>query len=273
VRLARLHERHAAGLEELLLDDPIVNLFLLGYMDAVPLHRAHWHGALDGDRVVGVALVIPGRLLVPWCPDPEVARRIGALLRRRYRASMMVGPREACDALWSTWAPDVVPLRWHDQRLLVCDSPVVGEPLEGFRRARPEEAAEIARLSAAMEEEDIGRRPLEEDPTGFLAVVARRIEHGQTWVVERDRHLVFCIHVGTTTGWGVQVGGTYVPPSHRGRGLAKAGMAELGRRLLARHPRITLHVNAANLPAMGAYLATNYQEHALFRLVTVGRTT
>lgn len=261
------------ALEELLLGEPETNLFLLGYMDAVPVHHAHWYGAVQGERVVAAVLVVPGRLAVPFAPDPSHAARLGALLQGRHRPSMMVGPREACDAFWWAWAPGTPIARWNDQRLLVCHEAPPGGPVPGFRRARPDELAEVIRLSAAMECEDIGRRPLDEDAVGFAAVVQRRIEHGQTWILERERRIAFLINVGTSTTWGVQVGGTYVPPDLRGRGLAREGMTEMVRRLRARHPVVTLHVNAANTPAMRTYQATGFREHALFRLILVGETS
>ncbi len=250
--------------------DPISNLFLIGCQHTLPLQRSHWYGVEEGERVVAVVLVVPGRLVVPFASDPALARELGReLTRRGHRPCMLVGPREAADALWSAWAPSVQPVRWHDQRLMVCDAPLDGESVEGFRRARAEDAPTVWRLSAAMETEDIGRRPLEDDPMGFVANVRRRIEEGHTWVIERNGEIVFLIHVGTVTSFGVQVGGTYVTPAARGQGLAKAGMQELGRRLLTRHPCITLHVHDRNTPAVRAYLASGYRDHAPFRLVTV----
>lgn len=271
MHVVRLTEAHGAALEELLLLDPPVNLFLLGYLDAVPVPRAWWYGALDGDRVVAAALLVPGRLVVPFSPDPAHATALGRALGRRHRPCMMVGPRAACDALWAPWGRGARIDRWHDQRLYVCDTHALPErdPLPGFRRAHPDDFAEVLDQAAAMEVEDIGRFRLDDDPDGFREGVRRRIQQGQTWVVERDGALVFQIHVGTETAFGCQVGGTYVPPAHRGQGLATAGMLELGRRLRRRHKRITLHVNEANAPAVRVYERSGYRPHAPFRLVTL----
>ena len=62
------------GLRTLLERDPVVNLFLLGFLAAHPLERAWWVGACEGDRVMACLLIIPGRLAVPYCPDPAMAR-------------------------------------------------------------------------------------------------------------------------------------------------------------------------------------------------------
>lgn len=256
-------------MEELLLADPLVNMFLLGYMDAVPIPRAYWYGAVDGDHVRGLVLVVPGRLAVPWAPDLDDAARIGALLSRRHRPSMVVGPREASDAMWGTWAPDADVDRWHDQRLYVCEQAPEGDPLPGFRHALHRETPLIAQRSAAMEREDIGSHAMEIDPEGYLDVVRRRIERGQTWVWERDGELIFQINVGTVTTWGIQVGGTYVPDALRGQGIATAGMIELVRRLVPKHRSVTLHVNEANLGAVRAYERSGFTPHVPYRLITL----
>ena len=75
MRVARLTERHTAAIQALLLDDPLVNLFLLGYVEAVGVHRAYWYGVLDGEAVRALVLLVPGRLMVPWAPDPDDARQ------------------------------------------------------------------------------------------------------------------------------------------------------------------------------------------------------
>lgn len=270
MKVVRLTDRHAPAIEERLLEAPSVNLFLLGYLDAVPIARSTWYGVTDGDHVGGVVLLVPGRLAVPWSVDPDHARALGATLRGRHAPCMMVGPREACDALWSAWADASTPLdRWHDQRLYVCERALPSEPLAGFRRAHLGDLDVLVAQSAAMEWEDVGRRVLARDPVGYRAIVQRRVESGQTWVVERQGALLFQINVGTVTRWGVQVGGTFVPPEHRGQGMATAGMTELCRRLLLRHRAVTLHVHEANTAAVRAYERAGFVRDAAYRLATL----
>lgn len=266
IKPVRLTERHSPALEELLLADPLINLFLLGYLDAVPIGRTHWYGVLDGDQLRAAIVVITGRLAVPWAPDPEHAEALGNVLRRRHRPTMMVGPREHTDIVWEQWGHDTPVDRWHDQRLYVCRAPQEGAPVPGFRRAVVQEWQRIAVHAAAMEAEDLGREP---DPSAFEATIKRRIERGTTWVMEQDGELVFQINVGTSTAFGAQVGGTFVPPAHRGQGIATRGMRELGRRLLPRQRTLTLHVNEANLPAVRAYERSGYRAYAPYRLLTL----
>ena len=269
MRVERLTTWHEAAVEELLLTDPVQNLFLLGFLDSRVLDRAHWYGALRDDRVVALAMVLHGKLCVPYALEPGACSLIGAHLRPRHPPCMLVGPREACDRLWQAWAPDATVDRRYDQRLYVCREEPAGPRIAGFRPARMSEWRVIAMQSGLMEEEDLGRNPQLDDPELHARVVRDRIQSGRTWVWERDMRLVFQINVGTQTHWGCQVGGTYVPPDLRGQGLAARGMRELCRVLVARHGLVTLHVNEANTPAVRCYERAGFERDAPFRLLTV----
>ncbi len=266
----RLDDAWEPALDELLLRAPATNLFLLGYADAIPLRRAWWYGVRHGDRLRAVCLVVPGRLIVPFAPlDPRDATALGNHLRRRHPPAMMVGPRAACDALWEAFAPDAPLDRHYDQRLYQCTQPGPRHPVPGFRKAALDDLDVIAEQARHMEHEDLGRWPDADDPDAWRRGMRRRIERGQTWVIERSGEIVFQIHVGTVTAWGAQVGGTWVPPEHRGRGLATEGMAGLSRALLPGHRMLTLHVNEANTPAVRVYEKAGYVADAPFRLLTV----
>ena len=216
------------------------------------------------------ALVIPGRLVVPFAPDPADALAIGRWLRGRYPACMLIGPRPESDALWDGWTHGhTPPLRFYDQRLYTIDTPTVGPRVPGFRRAVLSDWETIASFSGAMEQEDLGRDPRQVEAGLHGRVVRDRIERGATWVIERDGELVFTLNVGTICEHGCQVGGTYVPPAHRGQGIATEGMQAMVRHLLTESPMVTLHVNEANTPAVRAYERVGFARSRPFRLVTV----
>jgi len=100
-------------------------------------------------------------------------------------------------------------------------------------------------------------------------VMQGRIKRGATWVIQRDGEIVFQVHVGTTSTWGCQVGGTYVPLRHRGHGLATEGMRALCQRLVPQHGRVTLHVNEDNTAAVRCYEKSGFDRAAPFRLMAV----
>ncbi|MCO4743674.1 MAG: GNAT family N-acetyltransferase [Proteobacteria bacterium] len=270
MEIVRLTAQWEAALEAFLETDKALNLFLLGFLEVHPIGRAHWFAGIDGDSLLGVVMLVPGRLAVPFSPDVAVATAIGSHLRRRkYRATMTVGPRAACDGLWTEWAGGTPTRCFFDQRLYVCREPPPGASVDGFRKALESEWKTIAVNSGLMEHEDLGRNPYEDDSSLHEAVVVDRIRSGRTWVIEREGELVFQINLGTTAEHGCQVGGTYVPPAHRGRGIATAGMRELCRRLLAKHACVTLHVNEANTGAVRTYERSGFSRESAMRLITL----
>lgn len=272
MNVVRLSNHHDAALEELLLEDPVVNLFLLGVMSQTAIEAVPWYAVVEEERLRAVLFLTPDRLAVPWAPDRRLAEALAMHVRWRHAPCPMVGPREACDAIWGLWAVSTKPDRYYDQRLYIAEQPCEGPPVEGFRQARVEELGVIAANSAKMEREDVGRDPERDDPAGHRRTVESRIRRGAVYVIERRGQIVFQINLGMATPWGAQVGGTYVPDAWRGQGLAKDGMRALLRTLLPRYGRVTLHVNEANLPAVRVYEASGFVPSAAYRLIMLARS-
>lgn len=243
-----------AAVEELLLDDVTTNLFLLGMLDRWP--AGTWYG-LGDDRLDAVALVLPG-LMVPYAREGvDIEPLIASVCA--HRPDTVVGPRALCDQLISGWP---APLATHDQRLYVLQRSEAA--CEGLRQAVAEDQEDVSAMSLAMEAEDLGRPPRSLEI--HEARVADRIRDGRVWVVERAGELVFTVNVGTDTVHGAQLGGTYVPPLHRGRGLASRAMAAVAARLLQERPRVTLHVREANAPAVRAYERAGFEPSTAYRV-------
>ena len=69
---------------------------------------------------------------------------------------------------------------------------------------------------------------------------------------------------------GAQLGGTYVWPEDRGRGIATRAVRGLVGTLRSEGlPRVTLHVHEANTPAVRCYVAAGFRPHAPFRLMVL----
>lgn len=267
----RLLPSDEAALQELLEEDLQVNLFLLGFLQHHSLERTWWIGQVLDDRVVGAVLVIPGRLCVPFGSAASMAA-IGSQLKGARPPRLLVGPRADCDILYEAWGSPGQKLRWYDQRLYVMTEPPTWPGATDLRRARADEWRPVALAASTMEREDLGVDPSAEDPELHAATVKERLKDGRTWVVERGGRIVFQINVGTSTPWGCQIGGTWVPPSHRGRGLATDGMAAICHKLLETHPMVTLHVNEGNPPAVRVYEKVGFQRGAAYRLAILEPT-
>jgi hypothetical protein len=267
--VVRLANEDEPSIVRLLEQDRVTNLFLRSFVGTHPVDRAWWYGvgAVRGGPLRAVALVLPARLAVPWAPDPADADLLGAHLHRQHAPSLLVGPREAGDRLWARWAPGVTPRRRYDQRLYVLNAPPPGDDPPGFRLGTVEDTDQVVRNAAEMEREDLGTDPLAEGRAAHEAAVVDRLRTGRTWVVERGGRILFQVNVGTRHAHGCQLGGTYVPPDVRGKGLATAGVAATCRALLRGAPRVTLHVNEANTPAVRAYERAGFERSVAYRLI------
>jgi RimJ/RimL family protein N-acetyltransferase len=265
-RVTRLGLGDEPSLAALLAEDEVAHLFLIGFLATHAIDRAWWYGVLEAGMVRAAVLVLPDRLAVPCAPDPDDAALLGLHLASRHRPCLVVGPRDASDRLFAHWAPGRAARRIHHQRLYRLESIAHAPDPAGFRLATWEDRAVVAAQAIAMEREDLGTDRLGE-ADAHEQIVQDRIQSGRTWVIERDGRLVFQVNVGTTHTSGCQIGGTWVPPEHRGRGYATAGIAATCRRLLATHPRVTLHVNESNLAAVRVYEKVGFVRDAAFRLL------
>jgi predicted GNAT family acetyltransferase len=182
---------------------------------------------------------------------------------------LLIGPRQATDALWDGYGRTGQVRTRFDQRLYVCQAVAPGPVAEGLRLARPEDTPVVARLASRMMLEDLGYDPAEVSPRAHLHAVGRRIQEGRTWVVERHGELVFKIDLGSTCSRGATIGGTYVVPTMRGQGLCGRAMRGVVGALLQRFPVVTLHLNEANAPAVACYATAGFTRDAPMRLMVI----
>jgi uncharacterized protein len=258
----------------LLLRNLPANLFLLGFLERIDVPDADktltMAGLWSDDDATpqAVVLVSRGGLAVPYAPSPWDAVELGRHLRGRQAIGMVVGPREACDALWTGMEVDHRPRLLQDQRLYVAEQVPEGPVCQGQRLATLADANVVERYTSLMMLEDLGFDPAFYDPVVHREQVLRRIRQGNTFVVEHDGTLTFKVDVGTRLpGSGATLGGTYVPPGWRGRGLCQSAMRGVTRALLAQFPRVALHVNEANTSAVRAYEGAGYQRRDPFRII------
>lgn len=279
LRAELLHATQAREVRTLLEQEPDANLYMLAALQSWGLANqdgVRWWGAGHGHGVEAVVWLgrpdpDPGPgvrtgLAVPW-GAATACEAIGRLAGDRGLPGMIIGPREAADALWRGLGSPR-PRTWFDQRLYVCPAPTPGPRLR-LRPARPDELPLVAAMSAAMMREDLGVDPQADDPEDFLARTRARVLSGRCLLGLEDDRVVFKVDVGSRYGQGTQVGGTYVPMEARGRGVATAGMRALCDALGSRTPRVSLHVNEANLPAVRSYERAGFVRDAAFRLAAL----
>jgi RimJ/RimL family protein N-acetyltransferase len=274
VRATILGPEHTGALAAFLGQDVETNLFLLGLLDAGngPQGRGEWVGVIDASGAFNAICFAGGRpgpglqsaTAVPY-GESEACQVLGRWVATEGGAWMVIGPRMAADSLWQGLGREPDRIRF-EQRLYVCTTVSEGPTLP-VRLAHQEEAPRLARWASKMLHEDLGLEPQRINPMAHMERMRHRIQADRTRVAEENGQTVFLIDVGTWFGLGAQVGGTWVPPASRGRGVATRAMRGLCHELLAECQRVTLHVNEANLPAVRCYEAAGFVRAAAFRLI------
>ena len=271
-RGGRVRPIRPAGLDAALalaLTDPVTNA-----LPGARLRDIGRSGALAqefsvaGEEQTPEGLLWHGVNLAPLSAAPRALEDFGRhMAPRARRASSVVGERGAVAALWEqlapTWGADVREYRWH-QPLLLADDP--GElpdlPSAGLRPAQAGEEEAVFPAAVAMFREEVGADPTAGDGgRSYRARIADLIRHRRTYVVLEDGEVLFKADVGALFGPVAQVHGVWVRPDQRGRGLGRAGMAELVHQVRRDHaPHVSLYVNDYNEPARRAYAASGFRQ-------------
>lgn len=122
-----------------------------------------------------------------------------------------------------------------------------------IRCATKKELNIVAQAQAEIALMESGTDPLLRDREGFLERVARRIDQGRIFVVFEKGKLVFKADIIAESGNVIYLEGIYVAPSHRGKGIGSACLAELTRELLSRAGHVTLLSNTSFTDAHKSY--------------------
>lgn len=251
--------------------DPAANLFHLGVLEE--------HGVAGEGRGSYRYWIARNRLGIRACAfvsdsgmasaagEMAAAAALGRALARRMRMRLVVGEREASDALWAVCGTSR-PRIYREHRLFVCDGlDDDGDTAGELRLAAERETNDLVRLAAAMRLEELGRSVGTAELEEFAARVAARISDDRIYVLPHGRRLVFKADVGSRCRYGAQIEGVYVVPDQRRQGLAGRCVREMARRLLEHWPCITLHVHERNQPAIRAYLRAGFKPATAFRLI------
>jgi uncharacterized protein len=259
---------------ELARRDPVVNVFA-DYRATTTNLEPRWLGGEMWGRFENGVLASAchvGANLVPVqaSPDDASAYAERALARGR-TVSTIVGPQEAVRVFWngvaSAWGRPRE-TRWEQPHLEIAERPLVApDPL--VRRSTRGDLDALYPACVAMYTEEVGISP--EYGGGaelYRARVSQLVSRGWSFARYDDGELVFKAEVACATPYAAQIQGVFVPPSHRGRGLATSGMAavvDLVRREIA--PVVSLYVNDWNTPARAVYEKVGFRETARFATV------
>lgn len=265
----------ATELRDLLLQRPDETLFHLSVLEERGVSSRPGEGAFafvgwPEEGPLRAAAFLAGTWFVsPFAIDAADAGAMGRALAGRLIVRRAIGERAATDALWEGLAPSRMQTALcHDQSLMLVRSGEAPElSLPGLRPAESHEEEMVIDAAARMQAEELGIDPRNEDPIVFRTQVQDRLRAGRTFVLVHGGELRFKADVALRCKRGAQIGGVWVPPEHRGRGLASRGTCELARRLLTTGPLVSLHVHENNPPAVAAYKRAGFRHALPFRLL------
>ncbi|HEX8457927.1 MAG TPA: GNAT family N-acetyltransferase [Pyrinomonadaceae bacterium] len=229
------------------------------------LNRGDFYACRDArGALTGIALLGHHILFASVCA--ETIEAFAESARERRDAHVILGERETVEHFWSAYAhAGESPLRVQRQLLLEQRWPVaVREFVPGLRAATIADLPQVAAVHAQMACEESSVNPLEVDPEGFRARLARRIEAGRVWVwIERGR-LVFKTDIISETPEVSYLEGVYVNPDERGKGYGLRCLSQLSRELLTRAESLCLLVNETNEGAQNFYRRAGYKPHSRY---------
>ncbi len=261
-------------LRAFLSQDVPTNLYLLSVLyraehggDAEDLGQ--FYGLFSDDELRAVLYFTFGGLLVTYAPDPDHAWKLGNSVRGHVVARMLVGPREATDALWGGLRAPFKPRLYRDHQLYSLQSDQLVDSFQAdVRRAQAKDLEPAFESAALMQSEELGIDFREIDLNRFRQRVAGLIADEAFFVLESGDRFAFQAAVSTRCPEGAQVEAVYTPEDLRGQGFAYRGLTGMCKTLFAQYPLLTLHVHEENQPAIGLYKNLGFQSYAPFRLIS-----
>jgi uncharacterized protein len=257
----RLTEADRAAARRLLAADPLQSVHLQSLVEdyglCSPALRGRFYGYFEGGQLTGLALI--GRQVMLFGPDaalPLFARAAAS----EGEINFVFGPRAQAEAFSGALAAHgratqaVREFYWY-----VCEQPRL--PLRELRlqQANLDHLEMVEEAQAQMFVEATGSDPRARDAEGFRRRVRERIEKGRTWVRVEGGEVVFKAELQSITPEAIYLEGIWTHPGHRGRGIAKACVAELTHRRLRRQQAICLVVEPGEKAAQHIYRQAGFE--------------
>ncbi|MQA78171.1 MAG: GNAT family N-acetyltransferase [Streptosporangiales bacterium] len=268
-----LDDRDLPAVTDLLDRDPVTDVFVgsrvaLCGLDPWRLGAELWGYAERGELV---SICYAGANLVPVQATEAAVHAFADRARRQgRRCSSIVGPADAVDPLWRLLEPSwgtARAVRSQPHMVATRPPPHAGDP--AVRRVREDEVEIVLPACVAMFTEEVGLSPVAGDGgTLYRSRVAELVRQGRGFARIEGGTVIFKAEIAAVTRRACQVQGVWVPPSHRGRGIAAAGIAAVvteAMRSIA--PAVSLYVNDYNAPARAAYRRAGFVENGRFMSV------
>ena len=136
-----------------------------------------------------------------------------------------------------------------------------------LRHAESSDVAALLPLQAAYEKEEVLPAGSIPDIRGCRYNLERIIAKEKTLIALMDNRIVAKINTNAESYSRYQIGGVYVVPEYRGRGIASCLTTAFSRFLLTKNKGINLFVNNSNIAARKVYARCGFKELADYRIV------
>jgi hypothetical protein len=272
--IEQLGPNHVEALRALLSRDVAPNMYLLGLMEEFGVVCAEnsapfaWWGRFsEGTLTAALFVGGDGALMVPSASLPNhVTDLAKGLTQKKITLRTALGEKPLVDALVQHFGAK--PTLSKQQVLFTVSADDLGpftNPL--LRPAVKADLGQLVPLAAAFVKETFARDPMAEDPLGFPARVAQRVEARRTYVLEEKGQLVFKLDVGSRSQFGAELEGFFTAPDHRNKGHATLCLGQISRFLMSSLPRLTIRVDEDNSGLTGVVRKVGYHAGRVQRLV------
>ena len=266
LRVTRLGSADAGRLAALIDREPVTNAYLRSEL-RLGFEVGDWWGAFEDEALT--AVLLGWSLVVPYIPDVDAAPPLAQALAATAQPRMVVGHRASVMALHNAFCPPRPARELRDpQPLLVLDEgDLRATPSPDVRLSTRDDLEALILAAARMHREEMGIDPLAVDAPAWRTRMISLIERRWSWVWTRGHEVIFKAELSAWTPDVVQIQGVYTAPQHRGRGIARAGLAAVCEQIFKEVPRCSLYVNQYNVIAQRVYARLGFKPADVFATV------
>lgn len=268
IRVAPLLEEQSAAALALLAEEPHLNVYLMYLLERDALMRRSVVGAVNDEKLVGVAYI--GRQIV-LAGELAAAEAFAGYSAGIPRPKAITAPTPLVDCFWDrlpAWHRSARLIREHQPVMAVDRSTLkcVHAASVQVRRATLADINVVVKNSGEMIAGE-----LDSDPrlhaAEFEANIRSMIESDLWWLGEYDGEVAFLCHIGSWSSLTAQMQGIWSLPHLRNKGIATAAFSAICNRLLDIVPSLCLYVNDFNYTAIALYERLGYVRVGEFRTI------
>jgi len=269
-----LKNHHRGEVLRLLLSDLPSNLFLVDLLFKRGINSSiyeQWMGVFQDKDLLAISVSFgrsstsPKSRLIVAFGEESACRLLGQKEYAKGGTEMIIGDRTSSDALYTQWEEKAHIV--YEQRLYVCRS-ISNQETFPIRFATKKDMDIVYQYSAQMVLEDLKYDPRLLHPQRFRSSIQSKIERNKCIVAEHNNEICYIIDIGTQFRLGCQLGGTFVPPKFRGKGISTKATAAVCMLMLSSCDCVTLHVHEQNIPAIRCYERVGFEASTPFRLIS-----